>query len=115
MPLSNLHHLLPPMGIYGSGSALKDAIMEKKLLNNHYFMRSRVLDFDFETLPQPPFSIYFLNDNGEISPKRAFTVLEKRVNHKKQVIELKIMEKEGQYVEYNNVLTERVHNYFHVN
>ena len=55
-------------------------------------MGNRVLCYDFKNLPEVPFSMYFYNDGGEISPKKIFTVTNKVINHKKNQIDLFITE-----------------------
>lgn len=55
-------------------------------------MKNRVLNYDFETLPQVPFSIYFLNKDGEVSPKKIFTVTEKVIDRENAKIEFFIRE-----------------------
>lgn len=54
-------------------------------------MENRVLNFDFESLPNTPFSIYFIED-GEVSPKMMFTVLRKAIDLDEKVIKLFIYE-----------------------
>lgn len=39
----------------------------------------RVLQFDFESIQEMPFSVYFLDDKGQVEPKRIFTVVDKRI------------------------------------
>lgn len=39
----------------------------------------RVLQFDFESIQGMPFSVYLLDDNGQVEPKRIFTVVDKRI------------------------------------
>jgi hypothetical protein len=54
-------------------------------------MKNRVLQYDFETLPEVPFPIYFIKD-GEVCPKRIFTVIAKAVNSEKGQVDLFIQE-----------------------
>ena len=53
----------------------------------------KVLQFDLDSLPATPFSIYFLNEYKEVEPRQIFTATEKRINHLKSEIELFILEK----------------------
>jgi hypothetical protein len=77
-------------------------------------MSSYVLNYDFETLPKPPFTVFFYNRAGEISPKQAYTVLRKSINEQEHKIELFIMEL-GQNVDYHPKLMSMVNAYFNVN
>lgn len=69
-------------------------------------MKSRVLEYDFESLPTTPFTVYFLK-NGEVQPKMMFTVTAKLINKEREKVELFINEL-GRTVEYHPDLTRRV-------
>jgi hypothetical protein len=77
-------------------------------------MRSRELNYDFGTLPQVPFSVYFYDDEGEIFPKQAYTVTRKVINPENQLIELFILEF-GHFVGYDANRMAAVKNYLTVN
>lgn len=56
-------------------------------------IETKTLIFDFNNLPDPPFSIYFLRQ-GQVNPKKMFTVTRKVLNELEQRIELYILELE---------------------
>lgn len=70
----------------------------------------RVLKYDLDSLPNPPFSVQFLVE-GEVSPKRWFTVLEKRIHESGKKIELFIPELE-RYIDYNEESVQPVSFFF---
>lgn len=69
-------------------------------------MKNRVLQYDFESLPATPFTVYFL-EKGEVQPKMMFTVTGKFINREKEKVELFINEL-ARTVEYHPDLVKRV-------
>lgn len=55
-------------------------------------MNDQNIRYDFYTLPEPPFPIYFLDESGEIEPKQIFTVTRKRINVEGKCVEVFVME-----------------------
>lgn len=73
---------------------------------------SRVLKYDFDSLPSIPFAIYFIYE-GEVNPLKWFTVTEKRINEKKEVVEIYLQELD-KFVAYDDRIIRIVPN-VHIN
>ena len=57
----------------------------------------RVLKYDFDAMPDVPFSIYFLQEDGTILNGRIYTVIEKRIENGTIKIRLSEMNSEISY------------------
>ena len=62
-----------------------------------YMNQSRVLKYDFDAMPDVPFSIYFLQEDGTILNSRIYTVIEKRIENGTIKIRLAEMNSEISY------------------
>lgn len=47
---------------------------------------------ELDSLPQLPFSIYFLNSDSQVMPKKLFTVTRKRISRNQGLVELYVSE-----------------------
>ncbi len=55
---------------------------------------------ELDQLPEAPFTIMFLDEEGRRFPRKMFTVSEKRININKNAIDLYVVE-EKRYMVYN--------------
>lgn len=62
-------------------------------------MTEQILLYDYDTIPGIPYSAYFMEES-EVSPKRVFTITEKRINKTLNIVEVRVMEI-GRFIEYN--------------
>ncbi len=64
----------------------------------------------YSKLPDYPFAVYFLNDKGQVSPKKMFTATRKRINEDRAVVEIYIYEL-SRFIEYSPKWLTVVHNF----
>ena len=65
------------------------------------------LQYDYDNLPELPFNVYFLDQDGQVSPKRIYTVTRKRMGIESHKIELYVLELD-QYIVYDEEKVIRV-------